>query len=339
MELYAAIDLHSTNCVAVVMDKEGKVVASKRVPNQPASTIVNTLEPYREQLHAVAVESTPNWYWLERTLRQAAFKVELVNTTAVEQYGGKKYCDDFSDARQLADLMRMNRLPTAYICPEEDRALRDLARKRSQFVRQRTSQLLSEHNLIARDLGHHVTGNALKALSASMVDAMPLLHDQKTALKATMAVVRCLGSQIERLERIILAQMRPREDFRWLKTVSGIGDVLGLTIALESGDMSRFCSAGHFASYARMVATTRISNGKKKGSGNARCGNSYLAWAFMEAAHHAIAHDPVIRHWYQRKCAKSKKIVAMKAVAHKLARASFHVVTHKEEFDAHRAFS
>jgi len=338
MQLYAAVDLHSSNCVPVVLDEQGKRVFSKRVPNRPASAIVDALAPYREQLVGVAVESTPNWYWLERTLRLADFKVELVNTAAVEQYGGKKHSDDFSDAEHLADLMRMNRLPTAYICPEKDRALRDLARKRSQLVRQRTSQLLSAHNLIARDIGEHVTGNALKALTAGAVNAMALLADQKTALKATLAVERCLDNQIERLERAILAQTRPREDFRWLKTVSGIGDVLGMTVALESGDMTRFRTAGNFASYARMVDTARISNGKKKGSGNARCGNRYLAWAFMEAAHHAIAHDPVIRRWYQRKCAKCHKVVAMKAVAHKLARASFHVVTQKTQFDARRAF-
>src|SRR5262249_52347992 len=158
------------------------------------------------------------------------FKVALVNTAAVEQYGGNKHGDDFSDAANLADLMRMNRLPTAWIGPEEERAVRDLARKRTQLVRQRTSQLLSAHNLLARDLGTQVTGNALKPLSAKAVDAMPLLGEQKTALKVTLMVVRCLDSQVSRLERELLAKVRPREDFRWLKTVSGIGDVLGCTI-------------------------------------------------------------------------------------------------------------
>jgi transposase len=199
--------------------------------------------------------------------------------------------------------------------------------------------LLSAHNLIARDLGDHITGNALKALRASAVNAMPLLAEQKTALKVTLAVVRCLDSQIARLEREILAQLRGRASFGWLKTVSGIGDILGLTIALETGDITRFSSAGHYASYARLVDSTRLSNGKKKGTGNPKCGNRYLAWAFIEAAHHAIVHDPVICQWYQRKRAKSHKVVAMKAVAHKLARASFHVMSQETEFDARRAFS
>lgn len=338
MQLYAAIDLHSNNCVPAVMDEDGRVVFTKRVPNRPASAIVEALAPYRENIVAVAVESTPNWYWLERTLREAHFQVQLVNTAAVDQYGGKKYADDFSDAKNLADLMRMKRLPTAYIGPEDERALRDLARKRSQLVRQRTSQLLSAHNLIARDIGEHVTGNSLKTVNASAVDKMPLLADQKTALKATLAVMRCLNAQVDRLEHQILSQIRSREVFRRLKTVSGIGDILALTIALETGDVTRFSNAGNYASYARMVKTERTSNGKKKGEGNAKCGNRYLAWAFIEAAHHAAGHDPVIKAWYQRKCAKSHKIVAMKAVAHKLARAAFHVMVDGTEFDVHRAF-
>jgi len=339
MQLYAAIDLHSNNCVPAVMDEQGKVVFTKRIPNRPASAIVEALLPFRDDLLAVAVESTPNWYWLERELRQANFKVELVNTAAIEQYGGLKYGDDFSDAAHLADLMRMNRLPTAWICPEGDRALRDLARKRAQLVRQRTLQLLSAHNLVARDLGDHLTGNSLKRLTAWDVNAMPLLPEQKTALKATLAVARCLESHVERLERDILAQMRERDVFKWLKTISGIGDVLGLTVALETGDITRFASAGHYVSYARLVDSKRVSNGKKKGEGNVKCGNRYLAWAFMEAAHFAVRYDPVIKSWYQRKAAKAKAVVAIKAVAHKLARAAFHVMKNGTEFGARRAFS
>jgi transposase len=339
MSLYAAIDLHSDNSVAAVMDEEGRVVFRKRIANHPATGIVQALMPFREDMTAVAVESTPNWYWLERVLRQAEFKVELVNTAAVEQYGGLKYGDDFSDATHLADLMRMKRLPTAYICPEDQRAVRDLARKRAHLVRQRTAQLLSAHNLLARDLGQHIKGNELKALRAHEVNALALLPEQKMALKATLAVVKCLGSQIERLERELLRQVRSHAQFKPLKTISGVGDVLALTITLETGEIARFPSAGHYASYARLVSSARMSNGKKKGEGNTRCGNRYLAWAFAEAAHFAVRYDPQIKRWYQRKEASRGRVVALKAVAHKLARAAYHVMAQRSEFDPRKAFS
>ncbi len=78
-------------------------------------------------------------------------------------------------------------------------------------------------------------------------------------------------------------------------------------------------------------------NGKKS-EGNAKCGNKYLAWAFIEAAHFAVRFDAVIKHWYQKKCAKTLAVVAIKAVAHKLARACWHVMKHSEAFNVTKAF-
>jgi transposase len=167
---------------------------------------------------------------------------------------------------------------------------------------------------------------------------MPLLDEQRQALKANLAVMRCLDEQVDALERSILAKAKLREDYQALKTVSGIGQVLALTIALETGDVARFDGPGNFASYARTVDSRRESNGKKKGEGNAKCGNKHLAWAFIEAAHFAVRYDAAIKRWYQKKCSSSLSVVAIKAVAHKLARACYHVMKDGKPFDVSRAF-
>ena len=290
-------------------------------------------------MESVAVESTFNWYWLVDALEDAGYRVLLVNTTAVKQYDGLKYAGDFSDARHLAHLMRLGILPTGYIYPREKRALRDLLRKRGQMVRQRTTHILSMQNLLARNLGVQTSGNELKRWANADVDALVLLDEQKLALGSNLAVMQCIDEQIDVLEHAILAQARGREDYQALRSVSGIGQVLALTIALETGDITRFASPGNFASYARTVASRRESNGKKKGEGNAKCGNKYLAWAFVEAAHFAVRYDAQIKRWYQKKSAKTMPVVAIKAVAHKLARACFHVIKNGEKFDTARAFS
>jgi transposase len=81
-----------------------------------------------------------------------------------------------------------------------------------------------------------------------------------------------------------------------------------------------------------------VSNGKKKGENNRKNGNKYLAWAYVEAANFAIRyHDPVKR-FYQRKKAKTNGVVAIKAVAHKLARASYYVMRDRVAFDVNKAF-
>ena len=101
MKKYSGIDLHSNNCVVAVCDEEDRVCCQKRVPNDLAK-VVALLEPFRNELVSVAVESTFNWYWLVDGLRAAGFDVKLVNTAAIARYDGLKYSGDEHDARHLA---------------------------------------------------------------------------------------------------------------------------------------------------------------------------------------------------------------------------------------------
>ena len=133
------------------------------------------------------------------------FALHLVNTAAVKQEGGLKYSGDFSDARHLAHLLRLGILPTGYIYPREERAVRDLLRKRGQLVRQRSTQILSMSRLLARNLGSHASGNAIKHWTSEVIDAIALLDEQKLAMKANLAVMRCLDVQVKALEHSILA--------------------------------------------------------------------------------------------------------------------------------------
>ncbi len=152
MTLYAGIDLHSNNNVIVVQDGEDNVVGRRRLVND-LKTVSAWLEPYRGDLAGVVVESTYNWYWLVDGLMEQGYRVHLANTVAVQQYAGLKYRDDASDARWLAKLLRLGQLLEGHIYPREERALRDLLRKRSQLVRLATMNLLSIQNLFARNKG------------------------------------------------------------------------------------------------------------------------------------------------------------------------------------------
>lgn len=338
MKFYAGIDLHSNNLVLVILDSHDKVIYSKRLPND-VQVVLKVLAMYKQQIEAIAVESTYNWYWLVDALQAEGFEVRLVNTAAVVVYDGLKYSGDAADARHLAHLLRLNLLPCGYIYPKEPRALRDLARKRAQLVRQRTTQLLSIKNLLARNCGQDTPSPLIKKWTSEELTVLPLLPEQRLAVQANWAVMQALEQQINTLETELMRQLKPCKAFQLLKTMCGVGDILSMTIYLETGDIERFESCGKFASYARMVNSKRESNGKKKGEGNKKCGNRYLCWAFIEAAHHAIASNEFVRRFYQRKCAKGLKIVAMKAVAHKLARACYNMLKDGVEFDVKRAFS
>lgn len=112
-----------------------------------------------------------------------------------------------------------------------------------------------------------------------------------------------------------------------------------MTIQLEPGPIERFVSPGNYASYCRCVRSDRLSNGKLKGHGNDTCGNQYLSWAWSEAAHFAIVNYPKARTFYERKANKTHRILAQKALAHKLARAGWHVLRSGKPFDPDRVFS
>jgi transposase len=108
---------------------------------------------------------------------------------------------------------------------------------------------------------------------------------------------------------------------------------------LETGEMRRFSTVGDYASYCRCVGSQKLSNGKKKGSGNTKNGNKYLAWAFVEAANFAIRYNARIKSFYQRKKAKSHGVLAIKAVAHKLCRACYYIMKEQVAFDVAKAFA
>ncbi|HEY5212791.1 MAG TPA: IS110 family transposase [Acidobacteriaceae bacterium] len=339
MKLYSAIDLHSNNSVLVIMDERDRVVYEGRLPNElPA--ILAQLAPHRRKIQAIAVESTYNWYWLVDGLMEAGYTLKLVNTAAVKTYDGLKYTGDEHDARHLAHLLRLGVLPTGYIYPKEERAVRDLLRKRAKLVQFRTAQILSIQNLVSRNSGKGISTDDIRELDEKEIDRICGGNDARAlAIKSNLAVLRCLDEQTRALERAVLAQAKLKPAFEKLLTIDGIGKILGMTIMYEAGSMDRFGKVGQFASYARCVSSSRWSNGKKKGEGNRKNGNKYLAWAFVEAANFAIRYNERVRKFYQRKKAKTNVIVALKAVAHKLARASYHVLKDQVPFAEARAFA
>jgi transposase len=333
----AGIDLHATNSVVGVLDEEDRVLYQKRLRNELA-LILTALAPYRATLQGIAVESTSNWYWLVDGLMDTGYRMHLAHAPALPQYSGLKHADDLHDARWLAHLLRLGLLPTGYIYPKAERAVRDLLRKRSQLVRHKTMVVLSLQSLLTRLTGSRVSLPQLRQLTPDGVHALVPFPEPVQSVLSSLTVLQCLEQQIRAIEHVVREASRVQPGYALLQTVNGIGPILALTILLEAGDMRRFPTVGHFASYCRCVGSEHVSNGTRKGAGNTKNGNTYWSWAFIEAAHVAIRYEAVLRGFYQRKHARSHPLVALKAVAHKLARACYHVLRDQVPFDLRRAF-
>jgi len=338
MELYAGLDLHSRNTYTGIMTKDFKRVFGKRLTND-LPVIVGALEPFRNDIQGIVVESTYNWYWLVDGLMDAGYDcLHLANPSAIKQYEGLKHVDDKSDSFWLAHLLSLGILPEGYIYPKEERPVRDLLRKRSFLVKQRTSHIHSLKSMIERNTGERISTR--KLTGPDRIDLEQLLKEEYLFLSAnaSRSNIKFLSHHIKIIEKAVRKKIKIKKGFEFLKTVPGIGDILALTIMLEVGDINRFPKVGDFSSYCRCVSSKWTSNGKSKGKGNTKNGNKYLAWAFVEAAHFAQRFSPTIKRYYQRKSAKRNEIVGRKAIANKLARACYYIMRDKVPFKKEASF-
>ena len=324
--------------MVIVSDDEDRIVLQKRLAND-LGQIRGVLEPHRDELVGIVVESTYNWYWVVDGLMDAGYRVHLAHPSAIKKYEGLKHSGDVADAAYLAQLLRLGLLAEGYIYPRAERGVRDLARKRMQRVRYRTAQILSIENILIRQTGARMKGEAVKRLTAAQVDGFALAPDVALAMEANRAVSQALGQQIEALERRLKERVSLRAEYRLLQTMPGVGEILATTIMLETGAVGRFAQVGNFSSYCRCVDSLRESNGRKKGEGNAKNGNKYLAWAFIEAANFALRCCPQAKSFYERKKNKSNRVLALKALAHKLARACYYMLRDQQPFDVNRCFA
>jgi transposase len=337
MQFYAGIDLHSSNNYLGIINTDDKRLFGKRLPNC-IKTIRLALEPFRKDLAGIAVESTYNWYWLVDGLQEDGYKMHLANPSAFQKYEGLKHTDDKSDAFWLAHMLRLGILPQGYIYPKNRRAIRDLMRRRLKFVNQRTSHILSLQSMLTRHLALRLNANEIKKLKPA--DADKLFKDPFAALAAknNISAIAFLGTKAKQMERKILATTKLDKQFQVITSIPGVGNILGLTVMLEGDDFGRFPSPGNYSSYCRCVKSEKKSNGKKKGEGNRKNGNRYLAWAYVEAAHQIIRYCPEANRFYQRKKAKRNGAVATKALGNKLARATYCMMRDQTQFDVNKIF-
>ena len=213
MALYAGMDLHSSNTYLGIMDDKFKRVFKKKLRND-LSLILGTLEPFREQLAGIVVESTYNWYWLVDGLMDGGYGgVHLANPSAIKQYEGLKYSDDIHDAFWLAHLLILGILPEGYIYPQKDRPVRDLLRKRSFLVKHRSSHIVNLQSMIERHTAERLKSNEIKGLNVS--DLKHFFQEEHLILsaEASIATVSFLSHQIARVQKAVKEKIKIRKPF------------------------------------------------------------------------------------------------------------------------------
>src|SRR5215471_19325971 len=206
MPLYGGIDLHANNSVVVLLNEQDQVIYQRRLANH-LPTILEPLAPHQADIMGVVVESTYNWYWLVDRLMEAGYRVHLANPAAMQQYNGLKYTDDRSDARWLAQVLRLGVLPEGYIYPKADRAVRDTLRKRAHLVRQHTANVRSVQNILARNIGRRFSTKQIhKFIKADLEGLLPEVA-QVLAVTSSLALLHCLRQQSTTLAKAVTTSL------------------------------------------------------------------------------------------------------------------------------------
>ncbi len=247
---------------------------------------------------------------------------------------------DRLDARGMNRLQRSGTLPTVWIPPGELRDRRELYRTRMVFGQQRTRLKNRVHATLAK-YGLRVEGtqDAFAKKSREELEGCIAQLPEHTgfAVHRLLEQLESVSAQIQMLERRMLELFRPSEEAQYLMSIPGIGVILGVVIAHEVGDIERFPSAGHLASYAGPTPSVHASGGKVH-LGQLRSDvNRYLKWAYVEAANVVSSHrgrwgDLHVVRLYERVRRRRNHQTATGAVARHLAEATYWVLTRKEVY-------
>jgi len=263
---YCGVDLHARTMYVCVLDQEGNVLVSKNIASAP-EPFLELIAPYREDL-AVAAECMFTWYWLADLCARQGLVFVLGHALYMRAIHGGKAKNDRIDAHKIAALLRGGMLPQAYVYPQAMRATRDLMRRRNYLMRQR-AELLShitntnhQYNLPA--LGARPARPAERAGIAEHFTQAPV----RKSIEIDLTLVEHYDGQLLPLERYLEsnAQAHDPRALAIVRTIHGMGRVLGLSILYEIQSIGRFARVQQFLSYCRLVKPTKESGGKILGT-------------------------------------------------------------------------
>jgi transposase len=281
------MDLHRRRSVLVRMAMDGRKLETVRIENSPAALRREIAKAGEHPL--VVVEATYGWYWAVDVLQAAGAEVHLAHPLGVKAFSYRRVKDDERDCADLADLLRMGRLPEAWIAPEPVRALREVTRFRHKLVGQRTSCKDQVHAVLAK-AGISVTRSDIFGRGGGIwLDQLVLPQPYAGKVASLRALMGVLDGEIGRLEEQAAGMLAADAGYAAVRTLPGIGPVLGAVIVAEIGDITRFRHPGQLASWAGLTPRHYESDTKVIRGHVSKQGSKLLRWALVEAIQRAPA--------------------------------------------------
>ena len=330
---YCGIDLHARTLYVCILDNDGKIFLHQQI-KADKQQLFNLLKPYIGNV-IVGVECMHCWYWVSDWCEEYGIDFILGHALYMKAIHGGKAKNDKIDSYKIACLMRGGNFPLAYVYPSHMRATRDLLRRRTHVVRHGAD--LKAH-VVNTDSQYNLPSQSLNLKNISARESLKHHYDDpviQRTIKLDMVLLDCYAKELKKVEWFIEKQAKEHHGcyLSLIRTFPGIGQILGLTILYEIGNITRFESVQNFASYSRLVKCKAESAGKIYGSSGNKIGNGYLKWAFSEAAVlYLRGNDKAKNHLnkLQKRISKGK---ALSALAHKIGRCVYYMLKNKTVFD------
>jgi len=323
MSVYVGIDVHRKRSQVAVIDQGGEVLANRNVPNG-TEAILGVIGGLPSGT-PVAFEAAFGWGWLVELLEDYGFGPHLVHPLQCKAIASARLKNDKVDAAILAQLLRADLLPEAWIAPPPVRQLRALLRHRAQLVRLRTLLRNRIHAVLA-DHGHDRPAGCWSGPGRDWLASLPLPAVSREVVEDNLALIDALQVPIDRLD--CEARQRARSDPRVkvLTQLPGIGPFTALVILAETGDITRFGSARKLAAWAGLTPTVRGSDRTVRHGHISKQGSAWLRWILCEAAQTAKRH-PDFAASYQAIARRRGKKIATTAIARRLLTRAWHLLT------------
>jgi len=334
---YCGIDLHKKTMYLCIIDEHGEVVLHKNVRTRRPD-FMRAVAPYREGL-VVGCECMFAWYWLADLCGEHGIDFVLGHALYMRAIYGAKTKNDRQDAYKIAHLLRGGNFPLAYTYPAEWRPTRDLLRRRGYFKRSRAELLTHIQNTVTQyNLPPLRKKLAYKANREGVADHFPDKHVRRS-MEADLILLDYYDEVISQLELHLerTAKTHDAHTFYLVKTVPGIGKILGLTLLYEMHSVERFPRVQDFLSYCRLVRPAKTSAGKRTGdTSGKKIGNAHLRWAFSEAIAGLLRDSSEVKRMKARLEKKYGEGRALSILAARLGRSIYHMLRKREAFDMNR---
>ena len=313
---YVGIDLHRRRSVIVRMNAEGERLGAARIANEPLALAAEIAKagPHPE----VVLEATYGWYWAADVLADCGARVHLAHPLGVKGFAYRRVKNDERDAADLADLLRMGRLPEAWIAPPEVRELRESVRHRDKLVRLRSGLKAQVHAVLAKE-GVAVTVTDLFGVGGrAVLDACPLGRPFARRVASLQRLIDLYDEEIKQLDREIASSFRGDAGYRAIQAIPGVGPVLAAVFCAEIGDVNRFATAPKLCCWAGLTPRHRESDVTVHRGRISKQGSKLVRWAAIEAAQKAPTRTFLKEDFRRIAERRNNRPIAKTAVARKI---------------------